>query len=244
MPCDFHNKIALVTGATGRLNREVVLRLAHLGTNLAIHYHTRGEEALELADRIEKKNVRCAVYRADLTTYKGVKKLIEAVLEDFGGVDFLINGVSKFVRKRLSETDETLWKELLNLHLSAPYMLAKLLEENFRRRQGAIINFTDIWGDRPTKSFFAYSVSKGALATLTRALADELAPTTTVNAVAPGIIHFPNDYSADQREKVISRIPLGRPGTAEEVTDLVIAILSNRYITGQIFTIDGGRSLR
>jgi pteridine reductase len=244
MPYDFKNKIVLITGATGQLCRQIVLRLAETGTKMAIQYHTDREDALALAKQLENMNVQCAVYRADLATFKGVKELVEAVLEDFGGVDILINGASKFVRKTLRETDDPLWQEMLDLHLSAPYRLIKRLEENFRRRESAIINFADIWGEKPTKSFFAYSVSKGAMITLTRALADELAPSTTVNAIAPGIIHFPDDFTQAQREKVISRIPMGRPGTAAEVADLVMAVLANRYLTGQVFTIDGGRSLR
>jgi pteridine reductase len=243
MPFTLKNKTALLTGATGKLTRELAVRLAQKGVNLALHYHTHGSEALELADQIESMGRRCAVYRADLTNAKGTTKLVDAVLADFGGVDILINGASKFVRKQLNQTDDILWQEMLDLHLTAPYRLARLLEENFRQREGAIINFADIWGLRPSKSFFAYSVSKGALVTLTKALADELAPTTTVNAIAPGIIHFPDDMPEAQRKKVVGRIPMNRLGTAAEVADLTISVISNRYITGQVFTIDGGRSL-
>ncbi len=243
MAFDFKEKTALVTGATGKLTREVAIRLASKGVNLALHYHTQGEEALALAAQIEKMGRRCSVYRADLTQAKGIKKMVTAVLDDFGGVDILINSASKFIFKSLSQTDDELWQQMMDLHVTAPYRLARELEENFRRRQGAIMNFSDIWGLNPRKIFFAYSVSKGALISLTKALADELAPTTTVNAIAPGLIHFHEGATSAEQIKLPERIPLKRAGTVEEVVDMTLAVISNRYITGQVICIDGGRSL-
>jgi pteridine reductase len=243
MAFDFREKTALLTGATGKLTRGVAIRLAQAGTNLALHYHTQGEEALALAEQIETMGRRCAVYRADLTQAKGIKKMVEAVLDDFGGVDILINSASKFILKPLSQTDDELWQQMLDLHVTAPYRLAKALEENFHRRQGAIINFADVWGLHPRKTFFAYSVSKGALISLTKALADELAPTTTVNAIAPGLIHFHEGVNPAQQEKILERVPLGRTGTVDEVAEMTLAIIANRYMTGQVICIDGGRSL-
>jgi pteridine reductase len=243
MAFEFREKIALLTGATGKLAGEVAIELARAGANLALHYHTHGEEALALADQIEKMGRKCSVYRADLTQTKGIRKMTDAVLDDFGGVDILINSASKFVVKSLSQTEDELWQQMLDLHLTAPYQIVRSLEQNFRQRQGAIINFTDIWGLHPRKTFFAYSVSKGALVSLTRAQADEFAPTTTVNAIAPGILHFDETTPPAQQEKIIARIPLGRTGRVEEVAQMTLAVIANRYMTGQVVCIDGGRTL-
>ncbi|MFA5864337.1 MAG: SDR family oxidoreductase [Phycisphaerae bacterium] len=238
-----NNQIALVTGATGKLSRVVCLRLAEAGVDLALHFHKNESVAHDLKKMIEDLGRRCEIYSFDLTDAQAPQSLVEKVLADFGRVDILVHAASVFIGTRLAKTDDQLWQQMFDLHVTAPFRLARALENNFRCHSGAILNIADIWGLKPKAALLAYSVSKAALVALTKALAEELAPTTTVNAVAPGIIDFPPDFPESLREKVIGRIPLQRPGRPEEIADLVVEIIANRYITGQVITIDGGRTL-
>ncbi len=243
MSFDLNNKVALVTGATGKVTRFICLRLAQSGVHLALHYHTNHAQAEELKISSERSGVRCQIYSSDLTVHDAPKILAENALADFGRVEILVNTASAFAFKNLSQTDEVLWRNMFDLHVSAPFRLVRALEQNFRGRESAILNLADIWGLAPKAAFLAYSVSKAALIALTKALADGLAPHTTVNALAPGLVHFPPDFPSSLQEKVLKNIPLQRPGTPEEIADFALHILQNRYLTGQIIAVDGGRSL-
>lgn len=240
---DLSNMTALVTGATGKLSRVICLRLAAAGADLALQYHANSAAAEELQAAIRAMGRRCVIHAADLTRPEEPGELARRVMADFGRVDVLVNAASVFDRRRLAQTDDRAWQAMMDLHVTAVFRLVRALMANFKDRSGAIVNLADIWGLRPQAAFPAYSVSKAALIALTQVLAQELAPQTTVNAIAPGIIHFA-DESAAQRERVVDRIPMHRPGTPEEVAELVLQIIANRYITGQTIVVDGGRSLQ
>jgi pteridine reductase len=243
MSLDLNNKVALVTGATGKVTRVICLRLARAGARLALQYHGNHAQAEELKKSAEDTGIRCRIYSFDLTAHDAPPNLADNALADFGGVDLLINAASVFAFKNLAQTDDTLWQQMLNIHVTAPFRLVRALEQNFRGRESAILNFADIWGLTPRAAFLAYSVSKAALIALTKALAEELAPHTTVNTLAPGLIHFPPGFPQNLQEKVLKNIPLQRPGNPEEIADLALHILQNRYLTGQTIAIDGGRTL-
>lgn len=234
---------ALITGATGKLTRHIAIRLACAGANLALHFNQNKTQAESIRQSAEDMGVRCNIYSADLTEAGAVENLVGQVLKDFSGIEILINTASEFVVKRLSDTDDEIWKKILDLNMTVPFKFARVLEENFRRRESAIVNLVDIWGLKPKPAFIAYSVAKAGLIALTKALAEEFAPKTTVNAIAPGIIDFPDDTEDSKRQKVLSKIPAARLGKPEEIAEAVINIISNRYMTGQVIVIDGGRSL-
>ncbi len=240
---ELNNKVALVTGGTGKVSRVLCLRLARAGVDIALHYHSNHAGAGELKRAIAGLGRRCEIYSFDLLDPAVPAALAQKALTDLGPIDILINTASVFAFKNLTGTDDALWRTMFDLHVTAPFRLARSLEQNFRGRESAILNIADIWGLVPKAAFLAYSVSKAALIALTKALAEELAPTTTVNALAPGILDFPETTSHETREKVLGKIPLQRPGRAEEIAELALTILKNRYLTGQTLVIDGGRSL-
>lgn len=243
MDFNLNNKIALVTGSTGKVTCHLCMGLAQAGANLALQYHRNHAQAEEIKKSVGRLGRRCEIYSFDLTDPSSPPDLAQKVLADFGGVDILVNTASAFVFKDLAGTQDALWQQMFDLHVTAVFRLVRALEKNFRGRESAILNFADIWGLAPKGSFLAYSVSKSALIALTKALADALAPTTTVNAIAPGIAHFPPDMPPAFQEKVLSHIPLRRTAQPREIADFALAILQNRYLTGQTLVIDGGRSL-
>jgi len=237
-------KVALVTGATGKVGQEIVRRLAREGANVAIHYRTHRELAESLVEELTAAGSVSRAYGADFLSTDGPEDLARKVLADFGGVDILVNSASQFPQVRLGQTGADLWYKMFDLHATSAWRLVNALADNFRSRpDSAIVNMVDIWALRPKATFGAYTVSKAALTALTMMWADELAPTTTVNAVAPGTVHIQPDLSPQEQAKIISRIPLGRPGTAQEVADVVMAVCTWRYVTGTVIAVDGGRSL-
>ncbi len=236
-------KTALITGSTGTLTQAIVLNLANQGVNLALQYYRNNAQVNELKKKLDLTNIKYKFYQFDLLETISPQQLAQKALADFTQIDILINAASRFCIATIEQTEDTLLNEMLTLNIAVPFKLARALADNFYHYNGAIINITDIWGIRPKANFIAYSTAKAGLIGLTKALAETFAPKTTVNAIAPGIINFPDNIDEDNRKKIISRIPVQRKGTPEEIAHAVIQIIQNRYITGQIFTIDGGRLL-
>ena len=126
--------------------------------------------------------------------------------------------------------------------MRGPFLISSLLKDNIKEDKGCIINITDAMVIRGMKDYSIYSTAKGGLETLTKSLARDLAPEITVNAVAPGAILLPSDGSSNE-ELLLSKIPLGRLGTEADIASAVYYLSKNKYITGQILRVDGGRSL-
>ena len=122
------------------------------------------------------------------------------------------------------------------------FLISSLLKDNIKEDKGCIINITDAMVIRGMKDYSIYSTAKGGLETLTKSLARDLAPEITVNAVAPGAILLPSDGSSNE-ELLLSKIPLGRLGTEADIASAVFYLSKNKYITGQVLRVDGGRSL-
>lgn len=242
---DPKNKVALVTGAAKRIGQAIALELAEAGCNLAIHYHTSNEAAIELAGQIEKLGRRTALVPGDLADPLTAQKLIDQTTRALGRLDILVNSASVFEQTPIDQANVTHWERIFRINTIAPAMLIRAAATAMGDAgAGRIVNITDIYADRPMRKHDAYCASKAALVSLTRSLAIELAPQITVNAVAPGIALFPDSYDQTIREKLIARVPLRRAGSPEEVAALVrFLVTSGDYITGQIIPIDGGRSI-
>ena len=138
-------------------------------------------------------------------------------------------------------------QRIFNLNLTAPILtsrlFAKAIGANAKAGLGKIINIADVGGIRPWAGYVLYCSSKAGLLGATKALAKELAPAICVNAVAPGIVAWPNDFDEAERKRQLSFVPAARTGAAAEVTDAVIFLLKNDYITGQVLSVDGGRCI-
>ena len=163
-------------------------------------------------------------------------------LSKYGKVDVLINNASSFFATPLTEDNMSDWDDLINSNVKGPLALTKHLVENLKENSGAVINLSDAMVAKGMKNYSIYAVAKGGLESLTKSLAKELAPDIRVNAVAPGAILLPSDGSSDE-EKLISSIPLGRIGNEKDISSAVFHLYKNKYITGQILRVDGGRSL-
>jgi pteridine reductase len=185
--------------------------------------------------------------QADLIDLAALKKLVDETVQHFGHLDALINNASSFYATPLAELDEAQWSDLVGTNLKAPLFLAQAAASELRRCHGAIVNIADIHADRPMHGHLLYSVAKSGLVALTKALAQEMAPQVRVNAVAPGVIVWPEAEAwqdEEQRRKIVAHTLLKREGEPDDIARTVKFLLSDApYITGQIIAVDGGRSI-
>ena len=185
--------------------------------------------------------------QADLLDPDAISRLVHDTAQRFGRLDALVNNASSFFATPLGEIDERCWNDLIGTNLKAPLLLAQAAADELRRNHGAIVNIVDIHAERPMRGHLLYSVAKAGLTALTRALAQEMAPQVRVNAIAPGVIMWPESaewLDEEQRRKIIAHTLLKREGEPEDVARTVQFLLSDApYITGQIIAVDGGRSI-
>lgn len=235
-------KNILITGAGVRLGRSLALAAAQAGGNIILHYGRSQAGAAQTAEEIFQNGGRAAIIQADLNDPDQVSTLIERA-QEFGALDALINNASIFEDLDWQATSLEDWNRHLMINLTAPFLLSQAFSRQLQPgRQGRIVNLLDWRSLRPGPDHLPYTISKVALAGLTRSLAQAFAPRTQVNGVALGAILPPAD-GGDWSE-AIRNVPAGRWADLSEVDDTVLFLLSGpAYITGEILHLDGGRHL-
>ncbi len=238
--------VALVTGAARRIGAVIARTLHAAGYDLALHCRRSRAELETLVAELEAQRADSTLaLQADLADAATLPALIDATVARFGRLDALVNNASTFYPTPLGTVTARQWDELFAANARAPLFLAQAAATHLKRSHGSIVNLTDIYAERPLHEHAVYGMSKAALAMATRALAQELAPEVRVNAVAPGAILWPEEGKREaERAALLSRIPLGRTGTPEDVAAAVLWLLRDAtYVTGQTIRVDGGRML-
>jgi pteridine reductase len=230
--------LALITGAARRVGRAIALSLADAGYDLAITFNAHGAAVGELTDLIRAKDRKAVAIQADFTNpAAAVPEIERVIMSEFGRLDALVNNASIF-----EPGDD--WRRVWPIHVESPLLLCRAFEKQLRSARGHVVNMLDLLAEKPIPSHLAYCASKAALANLTLGLAGALSPEVTVNGIAPGVVQWPDDYPQSERDKYLRRVPLGRPGTPEDVAAAVVFFCKQAdYVTGQILRLDGGRSL-
>ncbi|MDO8312481.1 MAG: pteridine reductase [Sideroxyarcus sp.] len=241
-------KTVLVTGGAKRVGAAICRRLHAAGANVVIHYRSALHEALALcAELNELREDSAFSVRADLLDIAALKSMIAEATQHFGRLDALVNNASSFYATPLAEMNEAQWMDLIGTNLKAPLFLAQAAADELRRRHGCIINIADIHAERPMHGHLLYSVAKSGLVALTKGLAQEMAPQVRVNAVAPGVIMWPEGeawQNDEQRRKIVAHTLLKREGEPDDIAKAVqFLIAAAPYITGQVIAVDGGRSI-
>lgn len=242
------DKVVLVTGGAKRVGAAICRRLHAAGAQLAVHYRSSAHEALALQNELnDLRPESAAVFQADLLEQSALSQLVNDVIQKFGQLDGLVNNASSFYPTPLAEIDDRQWDDLLGTNLKAPLLLAQAAARELRHRHGCIVNIADIHAERPMRGHLLYSVAKAGLVALTRGLAQELAPQVRVNAVAPGVIIWPEGeewMDEEQRRKIVAHTLLKRQGEPDDIARTVLFLLRDApYITGQVIAVDGGRSV-
>lgn len=242
LPAD--TPVALVTGAADRIGAAIARRLAREGWAVLVHYRNSADKAEAVAADIRATGAYAGTVQADLADRGQRGRLIADASTIFGPIALLVNNASMFERDSASDLDEALWDSHFAVHAEAPAFLARdfaaQLPEDL---PGNIINIIDERVLDLSPAFFSYTLSKAVLWTMTRTLAQSLAPRIRVNAVAPGPTVPPPNVSPDVHARRVSELPLGRSANAEGIADGVMAILSLSAMTGQMITLDGGEHL-
>ncbi|HNQ94861.1 MAG TPA: SDR family oxidoreductase [Anaerolineales bacterium] len=234
------NKTVLITGAARRLGRMFALACARAGTNVAIHHAHSQADAKSLKEEITGLGVRAWIFQADLNDSTQTGNLIRLVNESTP-VHFLVNSAAIFQPLALDSTTLEDWNKHLAINLTAPFLLsqafARQADEGSR-----IVNILDWRALRPAADHFPYTVSKSALAAMTKSLAVSLAPRITVNGLALGAILPPADGNASP--DITKNIPMKRWAKENEVEQALLFLLTSpTFITGEIIHVDGGRHL-
>jgi pteridine reductase len=237
-------KVALVTGGAVRVGRAIVTELAGAGWAVAFTYRSSAAAASELVATLGQNGFRTVAIETDLDAAESWPSVAERVQSELGGLDALVNSAAVFPRTPLPELTPAQMAAVLRTNMEAPIFLTRACAPMLRERRGAVVNIADIYGSFPLREHLAYSVSKAALIAATRALAVELAPEVRVNAVAPGIAIFPEGYDQATRDRLLARTLLRREGSAAEIARVVRFLIEGvDTVTGQVITVDGGRTL-
>lgn len=239
-------KIALVTGAAKRIGAEIARTLHAEGAFVIIHYGHSSAEAKALVDELNtRRNDSSLSCQAALGDVLAINNMISEVTTLTGGLDILVNNASIFYPTKLGSITENDWDNLLDSNLKGPLFLSQAAAPYLQQNAGCIVNMVDIHAKRPLANHSVYCAAKAGLAMLTQSLAQDLGPEVRVNAVAPGIIIWPEvSHGEATQNDLLSRTVLKREGCPDDIAKTVLFLVKDaNYITGQTIAVDGGRTL-
>jgi len=240
-------KVALVTGAAHRVGKVIAMTLAREGADIVVHYGRSVEAAQQTAQEIAALGRRVLLHQADMGSWQQAAELGERALAHFGHVDILINSASSFVPNDYFSTTEADFDQAFDVNVKGPFVLSQVIAKAMMASQtegicGNIINIVDEGAFIPGRKYVAHGLSKAALLALTRAQALNFGPKVRVNAICPGPILKPPDYSDEQWEALRATNPLRALGSAEQVGEIVLFLLTGpQFINGDCIMLDGGR---
>lgn len=240
------NKVALITGGTRGIGKEIAYTLAEENYDIIINYRTENEELMKLKKEIEQKRVRCLLLKGDVSNFEDCKKLVEEAINRVNHIDVLVNnaGITKdMLLMRMKPED---FNEVINVNLIGTFNMTKnVINYMMKERKGRIINVSSVVGISGNAGQTNYAASKAGIIGFTKSLAKEVASRNIlVNAIAPGFIQtdMTNILKENVKDEIEKTIPLKRMGTAKDVANVVKFLVSedSSYITGQVIQVDGG----
>jgi len=238
---EFSGMVAIVTGSSSGIGERTAQRLAELGAHVVVNSASSVEAGQKVADSLPNG----AIYvQADISDKAQCQKLIDATIAKFGKLDVLVNNAGWTTLVPHADLDaltDEIFEKTFNVNVMGTWQLTKIAMPHLLKSQdGNVVNITSVAGVRPMGSSIAYSMTKAALNQMTRLMAKSHGPVRH-NAVAPGLVETPwtQDW-ATQHAGVAAIAPLKRSATPDDCAEAVLAFLRNKYVTGQIFVVDGG----
>lgn len=249
MSTSLKGKSAVITGGVRGIGKAIALRLAHSGINLIVNYNSNEEAAQTLSQEINSSGSRCIAIQGDISNPQEALRVINSSLECFERLDILVNnaGINRdglLIRMKEEDFNRVVAVNLLGTFYCTKYA-SKIM---IKARQGRIVNISSVVGIGGNIGQANYAASKAGVIGFTKSVAKELATRNiSVNAIAPGFIKtdMTDRLSPEQQENILSRIPLERFGSPEDVAHMVHYLVSEEanYITGQVFRVDGGMEI-
>ena len=248
MTGEFHGKAAIVTGGGTGIGRAVSILLGQHGASIAVVYSRSEQEALETVAIIRKNGGEAIAMKADVTNESEVQAMVDAVIEHFGGIDYLVNNAGITRQMQFDDLDaisNDIWDTLIAVNVKGTFQCSRTAAPHLKKRPGsAIVNIGSIAGETGYGSSLPYAVSKSAVHGLTKSLARALAPAVRVNCVAPGAVATRWwDGNEEKMRSLAGNLPLQRISTPEDIAGTVLMLLKAKSMAGQIIKAENGQTL-
>ncbi|MCK9443298.1 MAG: 3-oxoacyl-[acyl-carrier-protein] reductase [Tissierellaceae bacterium] len=243
---NLNNKVALITGGSRGIGKEIALELARNGVNIGLTYVRGEDKAKEVVKEIENMGVKALAIKANVSIEEEVAQMTKAMEESFGTIDILVNNAGITKDNLLIRMKEEDWDDVMNVNLKGTFLCTKAISRiMMKKRYGKIINMASVVGIMGNAGQGNYSASKAGVIGFTKSMARELASRgIRVNGIAPGFIQtdMTDVLKEDVKEEMLKAIPLSTFGKPKDIADLVVFLASEKsdYITGQIINVDGG----
>lgn len=239
----FEGKVVLVTGSSSGIGEATARRFAAAGAHVVVNSRSNPDAGERVAAELNS-----AIHvQADIADDDDVARLVASTLERFGQLDVLVNnaGTTEVIaHHHLERADVSVWRRIFEVNVFGTWAISVAAMDALRASRGAIVNVSSVAGLRPTGSSIPYAASKAAVNHMTLLLAKVVGPEVRVNAVAPGLIDTPWTQDWDDIRAFVSAVsPLRRSGQPGDVADVVLALASAPFVTGQVVAVDGGFSL-
>jgi len=237
--------VAVVTGGGRRIGSAIALALGRAGAQVIVNYHQSRAGAEAVVAELAARGGRGIALRADVSRPRQVDAMFRALDRRYGRLDLLVNNAGIFFRRTWDELQAGDWDRILAVNLKGPFFCAQAAARlMMRQKRGQIINISSLGGLQSWPSYMHYCASKAGLISLTRSLAKALAPHIRVNSVAPGTIRFPGERDDATIRQIIRSTPLRKTGVASDIAETVLFLATHGdFITGQVFAVDGGKSI-
>jgi NAD(P)-dependent dehydrogenase (short-subunit alcohol dehydrogenase family) len=244
----FSGKVVLVTGASRGIGRAIAAGFADEGGTVAVNYVQDEQSAQSLVDAVLAKGGRAIAVQADVSSRRDVERMVQTVLDAWGGIHVLVNNAGVVIKEDLFDVSESSWEAQFGVNCRGMFLVSQAVARWMKDHGGGrIVNVTSISGLVASPQGVVYSSTKGASTALSKAMAIALAPyNITVNAIRPGTVRtdFNDDVFAvpGVEERVIARIPRGRVGVPDDIAGAALFLASDQadWITGSTLVIDGG----
>ena len=240
-------KTVFITGASRGIGAATAIFFAKNGYDVGINYLNNKERAEDVANKIRALGRNAYIYQGDVADFEQMKSIISRCTDELGPISVVVNNAGIAQQKLFTDTTPDEWRKMFSVNVDGMYnVLHAILPQMINAKCGSVVNVSSMWGVCGASCEVAYSASKSAVIGLTKALAQELAPSNIrVNCVAPGLIdtEMNNNLSAEDLQNVIDEIPLGKIGTAEDVARAIYFLADNEqspFTTGAVLNINGG----
>lgn len=234
-------KNAIVTGGGRGIGKAISIALAQKGANIAINFYKNDFKAQETVEKLLAMGVKSLKIQADVSNFEQVQDMVNEVKQSLGSIDILVNNAGIVgPNSSIENIDIDEWKRVIGVNLNGIFNCCKATVKELKKSKGKIVNISSISGKMGGTIGCHYGASKAGVIGLTFALASELAPYITVNAVAPGPVDT-ELLSQEKKKKLSKQTPFGRIARPEEIAHTVIYLLENDYVSGEVIDVNAGR---